>query len=202
MKEHPKLFIGEMVRAIRDGSKTQTRLPVTFHNSVTGVGLPRKHWDRLVFNEAWIDTEYLHVPVKDVGDGYHSGGVVYRVYPRYDVGDHLWVRETHFKSLKTGLVYYKEGMMSYEFEVHGPLKWTPSMHMKREHSRINLEVTRRWPERVQGISGMDAVAEGCEQQFGGYKKACQEFAILWDSCYGQGAWKQNGYVWAYEFKVI
>ncbi len=203
MREHPKLFKGNMVRAILDGSKTQTRLPVTFHNSITGVGLPKKAWHNLRFKEAWIDGEYLHVPFEDV---------VCRVYPRYEVGDHLWLRET-FRPTERGIEDppgYEDGIeyradMVFIAKADSTLKddftyrWRPSIHMPRWASRINLEVTRRWPERVKEISYRDAKAEGLKILQGGI---ISEFAVLWDSIYGKGAWLQNGYVWVYQFKVI
>ena len=215
MREHPKLFKGNMVRAILEGHKTQTRLPVTFHNSITGVGLPRKHWGRLRFRGAWVDGEYLHVPFEDV---------VYRVYPRYEVGDHLWVRETWgvgtrpcpFEGWVDGIEYRadeayisdeRDSLHLYDadppdnicLDDYSGKGWRPSIHMFRWASRINLEVIRRWPEKVQDISKSSCEAEGLKLLQGGIRS---EFATLWDSCYGKGAWSQNGYVWAYEFKVL
>ncbi len=92
-KEHPVLFTAPMVRAILDNSKSQTRRIPTTRNSISSGGSIL--WGQLRFDEAWVDTgpspagnagPYLKVP----GDE----ETVHRVYPRWQVGDHLWVRET------------------------------------------------------------------------------------------------------------
>ncbi len=97
--------------------------------------------------------------------------------------------------------------------------------MPRWASRITLEVASVRVERLQCITAQEAIYEGvdlpvclgCLKQMSAeerdrnwcdlcgpkalpnYRKA---FAKLWDSIYGDGAWKANPWVAAYEFKRI
>lgn len=91
--EHPTLFSGAMVRALLDDSKTKTRRVVTDMNTV-GNWKP----SQCDMTRAWVDPgpspagnpgPYLkaHVTAND-------NEIVDRLYPRYAVGDRLWVRET------------------------------------------------------------------------------------------------------------
>ncbi len=222
VKEHGLLYSAEMVQADLAGRKRQTRRPVTFDNSTTGVGLPRKHWDRLVLDKAWIDgsedsMQYLHAPVKDIGDGFHAGGVIYRVYPRIEQGDLLWFKETFIDLSKTpvtgagsekykGLNYWYRADNSKENEVVG--RWTPSIHMPRRASRITHPVARVRVQRVQDISMHDAFDEGAcwtDHHHNGFFEAGSycvgSYKSLWDSKYGDGpyAWKANPLVWVYDY---
>lgn len=73
MKERPILFTGEMVRAILDGRKTQTRRPVKFGKT------------------AGISPEFHHLDFLQTAV-FTDGTCVYS--PFGTVGDRLWVRET------------------------------------------------------------------------------------------------------------
>lgn len=194
MGERPILFSGPMVRAILDGRKTQTRRVL---KGIEDLGDGRFH----LFNahggcfgvaEADIPTEALN-------------------YPAYEVGDRLWVRETwthtgdgvwtiaNARMALNGRVSYRA-----DGEIAGAKYW-PSIHMPREFSRITLEVTGVKVERLQDISESDAEAEGCAGGYNddasGYRPAVGDFADLWNSINGPGAWEANPWVVAISFRV-
>ncbi|MGG7716466.1 hypothetical protein PGN42_10400 [Klebsiella aerogenes] len=209
MKERGMIFNGEMVRAILDGHKTQTRR----------VMKPQPDEDGLakIINGPWVDTSER----------------IYRC-PFGVPGDRIWVRETF-----QGPLFDYEQMESYledssKFEKpefcqyaadgkpapeyydaddnlrHG---WRPSIHMPRWASRILLEITDVRVERLNAISQEDAQDEGMELT--GWRPTYSDpdgggevwtpydnFALLWESIYGEGSWKVNPWVWVIEFKRI
>lgn len=183
MKERPILFSAPMVRAILDGSKTQTR---------------RALRDQTPFDlRAFVHGGHLsRRPVHD-----HGKLVGYRMAPvtcPYGVpDDHLWVREawrvgkphdhrspTEVASCVSGertqkhpegtgvtVLYEAGGWKSvgpagrdepvYPDDEPMPSwagKGRPSIHMPRVFSRITLEVTDVRVERLQDISAADARA--------------------------------------------
>ncbi|MCW2463385.1 ASCH domain-containing protein [Elizabethkingia anophelis] len=99
-----------------------------------------------------------------------------------------------------------------------PLPWIPAIHMPKEAARIFLEVTDVRVERLRDISEEDAIAEGfgkiVNEKYihpGWFLNhlnnhhmfnAIDSFASMWVKLNGKGAWKQNPWVWVYEFKVI
>jgi len=148
----------------------------------------------------------------------------YKVTPRADVGDTLWVRETW------GMVQLKGGSSingapadpryiyrasddtpdpsEYDYEA-----WKPSIHMPRAAARIFLRVTGVRCERVQDITEEDAIAEGCtappdgEHYHNGMDLepiyyASDDFAMIWDLLYAKRGygWHKNPWVWVYEFE--
>jgi hypothetical protein len=130
--EHPILFTGEMVRAILEGRKTQTRRVIK----------PQPHAGvrRSPFVKSGLE------------DGH---GREIRC-PYVQPGHTLWVRETWHSGEGHGHVLYKEAHVD-----HCPgIKWKPSIHMPRWASRITLEVRDIKVERVQDITEEDASAEG------------------------------------------
>lgn len=182
MKEHPILFSGEMVRAILDGRKTQTRRVIT----------PRPvSWD----SEPIYNTS---------ARGWHfKGGEKYKYKCPYGIpGDRLWVRETwHEATPEPGFLVYRA---TYRWPQD--FKWKPSIFMPREASRITIEVTDIRVERVQDISDEDVLAEGFRMDntaifSRGYQGAMQ---ILWDSINAKRGfgWNANPWVWVVSFKVI
>ena len=83
-------------------------------------------------------------------------------------------------------------------------KWTPSVHMPRWASRISLEITGVRVERLQDISEDDAIAEGVKNSLhlSGGRFANENYAHLWWSIYGDGAWDKNPWVWVIEFRMV
>jgi len=214
-KERPILFNGEMVRAILDGRKTQTRRIVKpqpyCEESIGGVYGPvvRGH---VVTPHEWS----LWNPCK-----------------LCKPGDRLWVRETwqgplfydeipedwNSDKYKTPeYCYYKASGDNCDFmdaDDNFVERWSPSIHMPRWASRILIEVTNVRLERLNDISEEDARLEGitdggCVNCGENEPCGCQDpkpdardaFIWLWESINGQGSWVDNPWVWVIEFKVI
>ena len=190
MSEKPILFNSEMVRAILDGRKTQTRRVVKPQpDFVTNYYEPNKP------RAAWVGGSSDPALVK---------------CPYGQPGDALWVRETwaclgaeHVKPSKIApgyTVHYKADGVEKTWNVE---QWRASIHMPRWASRISLRVTGVQVERVQDISGADAVAEGVEQ-IDSLTSARYRFVQLWNSINAKRghSWDSNPWVWVVEFEVI
>jgi hypothetical protein len=181
MKERPILFSAPMVRAIREGRKTQTRRvmkpPVGWPAEravACPYGVPD---DRLWVREAWNcqRTQRTSSELACAAVGYQAGGeLVMNVPP-------------------TARVPQPDAV------VEGARRWHPSIHMPRWASRLTLEVTGVRVERVQDISREDAKAEA--------PPACGEwgpvdcYRELWDSLNAKRGygWAVNPWVWVISF---
>lgn len=205
MKERGMIFNGEMVRAILDGRKTQTRRIMKVQPS-DGF-LPTHNGYDLDLNAHWytpgvVDKNgYLQPAKKDVfgvadeNEGYAC--------PFGAVGDRIWVRET-FSPVPDHEEPAGCSAILYAADGNGPYgKWVPSIHMPRWASRITLEITGVRVERLNSISDSDASKEGCciaDMESGDCLS--DVFARLWTSIYGDESWKVNPWVWVIEFKVV
>jgi len=200
IKERPILFSGAMVRALLDGSKTQTRRPVKDD--------PGPYWHPVVG---------LYNPVVIANGGYEAPGPeIYgaadenqgRKCPYGQPGDYLWVRETwaphpDFPETVRRSVYRADPECEYDVP-----RWRPSIHMPRWASRILLEIVSVRVERLQDISEADAGAEGAlewARRAEGVKNVPSLmnvglFSKLWEQTYGPGSWEANPWVWVVEFK--
>jgi hypothetical protein len=210
----PILFSGEMVRAILAGRKTQTRRVVT---PQTSTGLPRKLWPGLDWSRAFPDSGYWargdcwywHVPRPTITDE-----PVERVYPLYQPGDTLWVRETwavspNFEHQDPVPVDYRA---TFTGDVSDLGRWRSPRFMPRWASRLTLRVTGVRAERLQDITWPDIRAEGvdCPEHDGPGCLCCSEcpslrqaFAALWDRINARRApWSSNPHVWVVEFERV
>ncbi|HHQ8264874.1 morphogenetic protein [Klebsiella pneumoniae] len=178
MKERGMIFNSEMVRAILDGRKTQTRRIMKLQ--------PKPSKSRP--GDFWFSSKKLEsmVHVSDLAPG-NSPIADYHLFiqehccPFGAVGDRIWVRETFQGPLfdydlmdsyckdptpfekPEFCVYKADGVPAPEFydaddELH--CCWRPSIHMPRWASRILLEITDVRVERLNAISEEDATAEG------------------------------------------
>ena len=208
MKERPILFSGPMVRALLDGSKTQTRRamkpqPTEF---VGGPGVTLQDGSPAPL-----------IPLDDSVEPY--GREIACPYGK--LGDRLWVRETWHdasSSLHSCALYRADGI-----DLHWD-KWAPSIHMPRWASRITLEITSVRVERLQDISEADALAEGIVEcpipaddegprrigymvgpddgKSGLSVTPIQAYRDLWESINGPESWAANPWVWAIEFRRL
>ena len=86
--------------------------------------------------------------------------------------------------------------------------------MRREYSRITLEIVSVRVERLQDISEADAKAEGLSYSDSigfhvpaakiddAYDSAKDCYADLWEAINGAGSWDANPWVWCVEFRRI
>ena len=194
MKAKPIIFNGDMVRAILDGRKTQTRRVLKLPKGCFWV------YDDLGTDGMWTDSNLDH-------GIWHAEEVA---CPYGQPGDLLWVRET-FTKTQHGLPVYKSDAKdadgkywpSVACDKEGVI-WTPSIHMPRWASRITLEITGVRVERLQDISESDALEEGITYNDipnNGLDtmRARTWFRGLWSSIYGEESWHANPWVWVIEF---
>ncbi|WP_368627807.1 hypothetical protein [Klebsiella pneumoniae] len=220
MTERGMIFNADMVRAILDGRKTQTRRIMKLQ--------PKPSKSRP--GDFWFSSKKLEsmVHVSDLAPG-NSPIADYHLFiqehccPFGAVGDRIWVRETWAEAgasapdLKLYRANYPEHVPSIYENVPPAeeIRWTPSIHMPRTASRILLEITGVRVERLNAISEEDARAEGIidggclncgEPEPCGCANpepdATDAFAYLWQSIYGQENWNANPWVWVIEFKRI
>ena len=199
----PIIFSTPMVQAILAGRKTQTRRVVKEDRrgewaAVNGVRNNSEYGDASV-------PCYLHreTSVDDISRNI--------MYPKYDVGDILWVRETWSPVQVLPKRYLYKADAENGGEGDGlPIRWRPSIHMPREAARLFLRVTNVWAERVQDITQAGALAEGiplCP----GWKYELSEcnctelaFADLWNKLNAKRGygWDKNPWVWVYSFERV
>lgn len=225
IKERPILFSSPMVRAIREGRKTQTRRPVKPH--------PADDCFVLVdYGDGWVPYR------SDDGESQSvKGDWVEEVIacPYGQPGDRLWVRENGWERPERTAKMLREGADTWEpyyydadgiseqeaadFKAWG-FKRRPSIHMPRWASRILLEVGNVRVERLHDLTERDAMAEGVEPVVvgEGWRRYCDtgmelagvvpcetargSFRSLWGHLNGEDHWGANPWVWVVEFSVI
>ncbi|MJQ01232.1 hypothetical protein DN101_22480 [Salmonella enterica subsp. enterica] len=210
MKERGMIFNAEMVRAILDSRKTQTRRPVKPQPELTERS--GFSWNGVVFGSGSDDREtnrnFAHVKC-----------------PFGKPGDRIWVRETWAEAGASApdLKLYRANYPAHvptHYENVPPaedVRWTPSIHMPRWASRITLEIIDVRVERLHSISERDALREGLfqlpasgryclqpgMQYFGMASHNAKEvYSWLWASIYGEESWAANPWVWVIEFKRV
>ncbi|MCT2385144.1 hypothetical protein [Erwinia pyrifoliae] len=199
MRERPIIFNAEMVCAVLDGSKTQTRRIIKVQPESNQFGL-----GRITDSTQRSDIGKYHWSESNAC-GNHVRSNLFSC-PFGAVGDRLWVRETwamlgnedtcaidwNDNIVKTGgsevaRIYRASceqrpgnyGLWSipddavwkpHTDDMQYEGAWTPSIHMPRWASRITLQITGVRVERLQGISEADATAEGISPAAGGVEK--------------------------------
>ena len=200
MKTRPILFSAPMVRAILNGTKTQTRRVVKARQVEDAPPACFFQWlrercpygqpgDRLWVRETWQVVDGSERARRIVTDPSPSRG---------------WIE--------------------YAATVHPghepPPRWRPSIHMPRWASRITLEVTGVRCERLRDISEADAQAEGVERTVTGdgwrryadpsweavglppFADARSSFRSLWERINGTGSWDANPWIWVVSFRRL
>lgn len=232
MKTKPIIFNTEMVKAILDGRKTQTRRSIELnikkdnkahslngavftidnklyfeHNLIENFS-KYKVGDALYVKETWC---YGSVVGED--DGYGNS--------------ESWLEQLH-SDIGNKKVFYKADMedaikegVSFE-----NVAWKPSIHMPKKYARIFLKVTNVRVERVQDITRKDVLKEGIKKGLldmykhyeilgNGFSDkdydlngkfvngAICSFRTLWNSTSKDGyKFEDNPFVFVYEFERV
>ncbi len=207
MKERPILFSGEMVRAILDSRKSQTRRVINLPLAPNLLG----QWEPFTHGGAGITDSKGNATVERPAIWHTRTGKLL-VCPYGQVGDRLWVREA-FCEPSLGAMLYRADERPHE-GVYSYRKWRSSTHMPRWASRITLEITGVKVERIQEITGANCLAEGIDKElcrdwhgdncFLDRDAARDNFADLWDSINAKRGygWDVNPFVWCISFRVV
>lgn len=198
----PILFSTPMVEAIEAGRKTQTRRLVKFPKDFDG----KEVYQNGVFGLKYSSSEFE--------------GCIHRLYPKYEIGDILWVREKWRKNdTPTGFPYHHYADDTIYTDRDNE-KWKPSLFMPKEACRLFLQVKDIRAEQLQKITPKDAEREGIEHLGGDIwkdymNKKCfpefmqvstftrtSSFKSLWEKINGVESWEANPYVWVITFKVV
>lgn len=220
----PILFNTEMVTAILEDRKTETRRLIKFpKNNYTGE-LPKadntKVYKNTIFSKKISFYEEPHY--------------CFDMKPPFYQGDILYVRETwacwraHRYEATADIMYKAGGEGTRIFFPNGSTdsanryeydqfvykwfgeKWRPSIHMPKEAARIWLKVTEVRVERLQEMNGQDVLKEGINSHvhpeanyFDGNQR--EMFEELWNSTIKKSelnlyGWEANPWVWVIEFE--
>lgn len=211
-KVKPILFGAEMVRALIDGRKTQTRRVMKLQPEAFG-STGWLYGGGYYADDSQMQSHLFHDVYGEKGSPYGS------VYTDGTV-DVLWVRETWQAQCQDGRWWHE--VPKDERDLHNwaftnpvapafeatPPKWMPSIFMPKMATRLILEVTSIHVERVQDIDVDDIVAEGAfppDKNIGlGGQFAVEAWWDLWDAINAKRgySWSSNPWVWVVGFKQI
>ena len=214
----PMLFSTDMVKAILNGTKTETRRIVKFSKKIKN--------PEIGFTAFTQDGEFS---VR----GEHKNGEFGEGFFKLKVckNDIIWVRET-FRPIEQD-----NGRPRYEYKATEHInlkdKWKPSLFMPKDACRIFLKCVSVHAERLNTISDLDAISEGISKEiyhlddkvtiyenylngkdfysFSDYSwnygkethsAAVASYCSLWESINGDGSWNKNPFVWVYKFVRI
>jgi len=227
IKERPVLFNAPMVRAILDGRKTMTRRVVK--NSPLAKNAERvlsyhgkTEFDFILPNGSG---HIVPCPYGEPGERLWVRETVslqgfYCDDANYPPLQGRVAAECPVDARMTGIAIYKADGAKRTVRclapmVEGNCHWRPSIHMPRWASRLTLEITDVRVERVQDISEKDAIAEGILEWTKSFRESgtyhpngqldaypSTAFLRLWDEINGEGAAKENPWVWVVSFKRV
>lgn len=223
--EKPILFSTEMIQAILEGRKTQTRR----------VMRPQPFWGERRIGPTMEQPRscWIWSPKKDeVWFNWGKGFDPVIAYRCPYASNTLWVRETwqaispdeNERPLRECQIIYKAtdehpGLYNPDKSDEPWYGWRPSIFMPRWASRITLRVNNVRVERVQDISEDDAIAEGIinyeyinppknginyPDKLKAARLPQQKFKELWNSINAKRGynWETNPWVWVIEFQYI
>lgn len=225
-ERHPIIFNARSIRAILRNEKTQTRRIVKPQ--------PPSHVTRLhgpeMYHPARINKEGKEYPTEETFGIWHEDdwdapcpygrpGDVLMVREAFrlpegvdDMSPSEYVERLQVSGKRMVPRIYEADEKSYLPTGYLP-EWgrlRPSIHMPYDLVRLRLRVEEIRVERIQDISGEDALAEGLEYDKRDkveYKNRYHQFAVsalarMWNDIHGDGAWARNDWVFVLTFSRI
>ncbi len=198
------LFKSDMIKAIVEGKKTQTR-------RLGGL-------KRININPSYWSLFDIQVGMARLKNKWHND--LTTIKSRYQVGDVVYIKEAYtfsfaWEGTKTKDIPFSTRRYCKDSEIDIPLsKWHSPRFMPAWAARYFIQITDVKPQRLQEIAGEDCVAEGIELNhriFGDgdseYYEAIDEefirsYSQLWDSINPKYPWSSNPWVWVYTFKKV
>ena len=189
----PIIFNTEMVKAILDSRKTQTRR---------------------VFSKTQLKYFDYAQKLGEINglDDLHENNFSYILdFSKYKVDDILYVKET-FALVNGGQYIFKADDNEKKYEsVDLNIKWNSAVHLTQIEARIFLKVTNVRVERLQDItainmdSDMGAISPIISKLIAidDYIELQNKYKKYWNSTAKDGyKWEDNPYVFVYEFERI
>lgn len=208
---HPKLL-----RQIRDGRKTQTRRPINPQ--------PHDYIDELHGGDLSGRAPYNIRNDDDcvVGYGFQSEDEFFK--SKFVPGDRVWIQTPYSTRYDEEFNQTYWSVEGFGFTTtHGRATTEKDGNPKRDGRHPGMfmpfwlsqdlgipiiTITKVRVERLHDISNNDAIEEGCdgERCYAGHgniieREPCEEFQELWQSIYGEESWRNNPWVWAFNFTV-
>ena len=189
------LFKPDMIQAIVEGRKTQTRRVIT---------------PQPVVGQAIISGTLGDYYLVKTGESYYPEGFIKRIKPRYQAGETVYIKEAWYA--EGGDIYYKSdwpqvlpcAMVIDKIEIE---KWKSPLFMPEWAARHFIKILAIRAERLQEITFRGCEAEGIWIYDDPWKAKglsvwqCKgRFARLWDSINPKYPWESNPWVFPYEFE--
>ncbi|WEQ51190.1 hypothetical protein LV478_11680 [Komagataeibacter oboediens] len=229
-KKSPILFNADMIRAILDGRKTQTRriMKAQPSDEISNLLVGSYHPTVVRNNGEEEPGPETFGAFSECGD--------FGCKAPYAPDNLLWVRETWRGIVKINAPWeaHREGVARYipdrrlclgvEYKashMDNNEPWRPSIHMPRWASRLTLRVTNVRAQPLLDISEEDAKSEGfidgelndgfgprdigggwTIESMGGWASAAGMFQIYWQKLHPDWDGFSSPWVWVYDFEVI
>lgn len=226
--ERPITFSTEMVRAILDGRKTQTRQTRgledvnNYSGNLSGTfGTIKLGYHGLLSSDFYLKDKEKKKYAKNpglyhlfIGDkGLNEINLIPIKCPYGQPGDRLWVRESWWMDEDDQpIIFYAATDQQSNIPLYSPI------NMPRWASRITLEIVNVRVERVQNINQDDIESEGLWY----FSKEFRDEICIWRDCVSairntrtkyykefwnslngkKHPWDSNPWVWVIEFKKI
>ncbi len=200
------MFKSDMIQAIVDGKKTQTRRLSGLKEINQNPGAV--HY--LGINSLGEYAFELFLP-----DG--TSTLKY-IKPRYHVGEGLYLKETwrifRFNDVECSFyVEYRDGGIQHFPSITDEIfdrywrtpdmpedKWRSPLFMPAWSARYFIRITGVRVERLQTITPEDCYAEGVGTSWAPASNQLATYSRLWDSLYPEFPWATSPWVWVYGFE--